>query len=96
VDSGLVFTTAFGGPVDPRNVLRAIQDAAKSAGVEGVGVHTLRHTAAVTMLEGGVHIKAASDLLGHSSIAITGDIYGHTTDEAARAAVELLSRKIGL
>ena len=39
-------------------------------------------------LESGVHIKAVADLLGHSSIAMTGDIYGHTRDNTARAAVD--------
>jgi integrase len=72
-DSGLVFTTEFGGPVDPRNVLRTIEIAADKAGVEHVGVHTLRHSAAVAWLEAGVHIKAVADLLGHSSISITGE-----------------------
>ena len=38
-----------------------------------------------------MHIKAVADLLGHSSVAITGDIYGHTTDDTARAAVDGLS-----
>ena len=46
-------------------------------------------------LESGVHIKAVADLLGHSSIAITGDIYGHTSDDTARAAVDGLA-DIGL
>jgi hypothetical protein len=46
----------------------ALQKAARRAGVEGVGVHTLRHSAAVAWLENGVHIKAVADLLGHSSI----------------------------
>jgi site-specific recombinase XerD len=72
VDSGLVFTNEFGGPVEPRNLLRVIETAAKTAGVEGIGVHTLRHSAAVAWLEAGVHIKAVADLLGHSSIAVTG------------------------
>ena len=41
----------------------------------------------------GVHIKAVADLLGHSSIAITsiaitGDIYGQTSDDTARGAVD--------
>jgi integrase len=58
VDSGLVFTNEFGGPVEPRNLLRVIEVAAKAAGVEGIGVHTLRHSAAVAWLEAGVHIKA--------------------------------------
>lgn len=95
-DSGLVFTTELGGPVDPRNLLRTVEAAAKAAGVEGVGVHTLRHSAAVAWLERGVHIKAVADLLGHSSVAITGDVYGHTSDDTARAAVEGLSTELGL
>jgi integrase len=95
-DSGLVFTTELGGPVDPRNLLRVIEAAAKAAGVEDVGVHTLRHSAAVDWLESGVHIKAVADLLGHSSIAITGDVYGHTSDDTARAAVDGLAGRLGL
>lgn len=43
-----------------------------------------------------MNIKAVSDLLGHSSISITGDIYGHTSDASARAAITLLSDAIGL
>jgi site-specific recombinase XerD len=66
------------------------------AGIDGVGVHTLRHSVAVGWLESGVHIKAVADLLGHSSISITGDIYGHTTDTAARSAVDGWSSALGL
>jgi integrase len=95
-DSGLVFTTEFGAPVDPRNLLRVVEVAAEAAGVQGVGAHTLRHSAAVGWLEAGVHIKAVADLLGHSSIAITGDVYGHTSDDTARAAVEGLAARLGL
>ena len=47
-------------------------------------------------LESGVHIKAVADLLEHSSISITGDIYGHTTDDAARGAVDGWSGVLGL
>jgi integrase len=95
-DSGLVFTTEFGAPVDPRNVLRTIEIAAAKAGLENVGVHTLRHSAAVAWLEAGVHIKAVADLLGHSSIAITGDVYGHMSDATTRAAVDGLSAARGI
>ncbi|HEY1843000.1 MAG TPA: tyrosine-type recombinase/integrase [Mycobacterium sp.] len=95
-ESGLVFTTESGGPVDPRNLLRVIESAAKAAGVKDVVVHTLRHSAATAWLEGGVHIKAVADLLGHSSIAITGDIYGHAEDSTARAAVDGLSQRLGM
>jgi integrase len=50
----------------------------------------------VAWLEAGVHIKAVADMLGHSSISITGDIYGHTSDGTARAAVDGWSGVLGL
>jgi integrase len=43
-----------------------------------------------------VHIKAIADLLGHHSISITGDIYGHTSDDTARNAVLGWSGALGL
>ncbi|MCW2512245.1 MAG: phage integrase [Mycobacterium sp.] len=95
-DTGVVFATEFGTMVDPRNLLRTVELAARKAGIEGVGAHTMRHSAAVAWLESGVHIKAAADLLGHSSIAITGDLYGHTSDDTARAAVDGLGAALGL
>jgi integrase len=93
-----VFTTELGSPVDPRNLLRVMESAAKTAGVEGVGVHKLRHSAAVGWLEAGVHIKAVADLLGHSTVAVTGDVYvyGHTSGDTARAAVDGRAGKLGL
>lgn len=42
------------------------------------------------------HIKAVADLLGHSSIAITPDVCGHTSDDTARAAVDGLATRLGL
>ena len=71
-------------------------DEAGQVVAEGVGVHTLRHSAAVGWLEAGVHIKAVADMLGQSSIAVTGDIYGHTSDDTARAAVDGWSGVLGL
>jgi integrase len=95
-DSGLVFTTELGAPVDPRNLLRVLEAAAQAAGAAGAGVHTLRHSAVVAWLEAGVHIRQVADLLGHSSVAITGDVYGHGSDDGARAAVDHLAGRLGL
>lgn len=95
-ESGAVFATEFGTAVDPCNLLRTVEIAAKKAGVGKAGAHTMRHSAATAWLESGVHIKAVSDLLGHSSIAITGDLYGHTSDDTARAAVADLAKTLGL
>ena len=77
--------------MDPRNVLRAVETAAAKAGLAGVNVHSLRHSAATPMLESGVHLKAVSDLLGHSDTRVTGDIYGHFSDSVAKAAMATLS-----
>jgi len=95
-DTGHVFTTETGTPIDPRNVLRAVTSAAEKAGIDGVGVHTLRHSAATAWLEAGVHLKAVSELLGHHDIAITGDCYGHVSEAASRSAVDTLSDALGL
>ena len=54
------------------------------------GLHTLRHSAASVMITGGVPLKVVSEILGHSSIAITGDIYGHVSPDVARQAMDLL------
>jgi integrase len=68
--------------------------ASKKAGIAGVGLHTLRHSAATMMLEAGVPIHVVSRVLGHSGINITVDIYGHVSSEAGRLAVETLAEAI--
>lgn len=90
-EQGLVFTTVNGLPVDPSNVLREIKKAATKAGLPPVTVHALRHSAATTLLEAGVHLRGVSDLLGHADIRTTAEIYGHLSDEVARTAMDTLS-----
>ncbi|WP_425431640.1 tyrosine-type recombinase/integrase [Geodermatophilus poikilotrophus] len=51
---------------------------------------TLRHAAASVMLTRGVPLEVVSDILGHSSIAITGDTYGHVSPDVARRAKDTL------
>jgi integrase len=96
-ETGLMFTTELGTPVEPRYLLHTLKLAAAKAGLDkSIGIHTLRHSAAVAWLESGVHIKAVADLLGHSSIAVTGDIYGHTSDATTGAAIDGLTDALGL
>ena len=63
----------------------------KSPRPRGVG-----GSAATAWLDAGVHIKQVSDLLGHSSVAITSDCYGHGSDDGARRAVDGLAESLGL
>lgn len=66
------------------------------AGVPRIRFHDLRHTAASLMLGRGVHPKIVSEMLGHSTIAITLDLYSYVTPtmqrQPADAMNELLSR----
>ena len=91
-----VFTTALGGPVEPQNVLRTVRTAATVAGLHGVTVHSLRHTYATTALLNGIPLKVVSSNLGHASIQVTADIYGHVTDDAAQAAAAIVAEALGL
>ncbi|MGI8486245.1 MAG: tyrosine-type recombinase/integrase, partial [Thermomicrobiales bacterium] len=61
-----------------------------AATVQHIRLHDLRHTAATLLLEADVHPKVVSDILGHSSIAITMDRYAHVSDALQRAATSRL------
>jgi integrase len=89
--TGYVFTTQLGEPCDPSNVLRALKVVARRAGLGDIGLHTLRHSAAAVMLVNGVPLKVVSEVLGHASIGITGDIYGHVSPEVSREALSRLA-----
>ena len=90
-ETGFGFTTELGQPCDPRNALRAFKVAAERVGVPRAGLHTLRHSAASVMLSKGVPLKVVSEILGHSSTAITGDVYGHVAPDVAADAMKTLS-----
>jgi hypothetical protein len=47
------------------------------------------------MLAAGVSLHNVSELLGHSFVAVTGDVYGHVADQGARFAVQPLSAAMG-
>jgi len=88
--SRLGFPTHIGTPTDPRNALRAFEKIADRAGLAGVGLHTLRHSAASALIASGAHLKVVQEMLGHSSYAITADIYSHVAMEQQREAAQRL------
>lgn len=78
-DSGLVFTTAAGRPIEPSGLSRQFGTLCKHTGLRHERIHNLRHTAATIMrVHGGADLLDVSRLLGHSSIRVTADLYGHT------------------
>ncbi|MBV8444448.1 MAG: tyrosine-type recombinase/integrase [Candidatus Dormibacteraeota bacterium] len=90
VRSGWVFTNEFGDYLSPTRVRTAMQRILTQAKLPMIRFHDLRHTAATVMLSRGVHPKAASEMLGHSTIAITLDLYSHVTENIQRQAAEAI------
>ncbi len=95
-DEDLIFCNSAGNPVDRRNLVnRAFARALKGAGLSGVRFHDLRHTFAALSIEAGVDVKTLQVMMGHSSIRVTLDIYGHlystAYDRASRSLENLIS-----
>jgi integrase len=94
---GLVFTTLHGTPVLLEKFGVMLQQHLDRAGLERRRFHDLRHSCASFLLAQGVPPKVVQEILGHSSIQITLDIYGHLLPEARRDAAdkidELLKRR---
>jgi integrase len=94
VDGDFVFTSTRGTAVDAQELRKWYRQHLRRAGLRRLRFHDLRHTAATLMLSRGVHPKVASEMLGHSTVAITLDLYSHVTEtmqrEAARTLDELL------
>lgn len=91
-----VFTNEFGRPLDPSNVrLRSFRPALERAGLPRVRFHDLRHTAATLMLAENVHPKVVSEMLGHSQIGITLDLYSHVSPTMQESAVAALDALLG-
>ncbi|MCL2357627.1 MAG: site-specific integrase [Defluviitaleaceae bacterium] len=86
-----IFSSRNGTMLSARNITRSYKILLESAGLPSTyTVHTTRHTFATRLLEKGVNPKTASDLLGHSSVQITLDLYSHVLPNVKTDAVSLL------
>ncbi len=74
---GLVFTMPDGQHLDPMDLTVTFRDLVRQAPVPVIRLHDLRHTHATLLLDAGVPIKVVSERLGHTTIAMTMDVYGH-------------------
>lgn len=94
-DSGLVFTTRKGTPIEPRNINRTFDTLIAKIGVTRIRFHDLRHSCATLLFAQGVDLQTIKDLLGHSSIGVTSAIYVDVLREVQRDAVDRLSHPFG-
>jgi integrase len=98
LSEALVFLSTTGTPIFPNNLTRDFAIVTRRAGLGARHVHELRHAYAAEMLRRGVPLHVVSRQLGHASVAITADIYGHiqpTESDALLAAGETAFSEVG-
>ena len=94
-DHDLIFCQVDGRPLDGQSLARhEFRRLLKLARCPIVRFHDLRHSAATAYLTAGVDLKTVSSILGHSSVAITGDLYAHTIAGAKRQATAQLTARL--
>jgi integrase len=79
-----------GKPIEPRTLQYHFKRLCTTAGVKKVNFHTTRHSFAVRALESGFDVKSLSEIMGHSSAALTLKLYAHATDMQKRACMNAL------
>jgi integrase len=91
----LVFPNQVGKPIDSRNLFqRDFEPALRRAGLRRIRWHDLRHTYAALLIDQGEHPKYIQTQMGHSSINVTMDTYGHLMNPVNREASEKLDKAI--
>jgi integrase len=95
VDSGHVFATTVGSPQDAAAVTRAFKRALARAGLPESRFHDLRHAAATFLLGRGFTLEDVKNLLGHSSIVLTSNTYGHVLEQRQQQVARGMDAVLG-
>ena len=95
VEGDFVFPSAKGTPLDVSNVLHRFQKVSVAAGLPKLRFYDLRHTHASLLIAGGMHPKLIAERLGHASIKLTMDTYGHLFEVSDREASAARDRLFG-
>ena len=90
--STYVFTTRTGRPHGARNVIRAFKRALKRAALAEIRFHDLRHSCNSLLEAQGVSARVRMEILGHSDIRLTENVYTHIVPASMRDGVESLGR----
>ena len=92
---GLCFTDSVGRALRGDDTNASFHRLLFRAGLPAVPFHALRHSAASALLGAGLSLKAVSDQLGHSTIVLTANTYGHLTPDAREEAARAMDRALG-
>ncbi len=90
-----MFASTIGTPMEPRNVNRRFEELRDAAGLGWLHLHDLRHAFATFLLDQGEELRTVMELLGHSTIRLTADTYGHVLPTRARQAASAIDRALG-
>ena len=92
----LVFTSSVGTPIEPSDLSRHFKQVLKEAGLpEHTRFHDLRHSCATLLIVMGVHPRVVMEILGHSQISTTMNIYAHVLPRVQREAITGLDALFG-
>lgn len=89
--TGFVFARMDGKMIEPGSLSKHFLDLIRENGLEGIHFHTMRHSYASLLLKAGEHPKVVQELLGHSSIQVTMDIYSHVDPEIKTRAARSIN-----
>jgi integrase len=90
-----VFADALGRPWNPRSISNGFAAIAAKAGLRGVRLHDLRHTAATWLLRSGVDVRTVAEVLGHAKATTTLGTYAHVMPGTGTRAVEAMAERLG-
>jgi integrase len=90
-DTGFVFTTTLGTPMDGDNVYKRYKSILTGAGLRDQRFHDLRHCCGTMLVAQGVHPRVVMEVLGHSQISITMDLYAHVLPDVQRDAMDSIN-----
>jgi integrase len=93
-DSGMVFASRAGTPMEPDNLRRSWYRIRKVVDEPLPRFHDLRHTCVTLLLTEGVPPHIVQQIVGHSAIDVTMTIYAHTSLEEKRKALRMLGKRL--
>lgn len=94
IERGLVFCKDNGDFLEPRDFLADFQKQLERAGIRKCRFHDMRHTFASMLLNEGEELKVIQELLGHTTITTTADIYAHLKTEKKLEAVSKIGNML--
>lgn len=89
-DHDLVFRTAHGRPIEPRNINRAFSALLRKANLRPIRLHDLRHSCATMLFAPGVEAATVQRILGHSSITVTTSTHVDVIEQVQHDALSRL------